>query len=106
MPILSPNQWQALSQYLEEALGMTDGERSAWLFAIRTQNPGLADELASLLHEHRALSEKGFLERHPVGLPNSSGLAGQSLGVYTLVSQIGQGGMGSVWLAKRKRRQI
>ena len=101
MPILSPNQWQALSQYLEEALGMTDEERSAWLFAMRAQNPDLADELASLLHEHRALSEKGFLERHPVGLTNSSGLAGQSLGVYTLVSQIGQGGMGSVWLAKR-----
>jgi serine/threonine protein kinase/Tol biopolymer transport system component len=29
------------------------------------------------------------------------GLEGQSLGVYTLVSQIGHGGMGTVWLAER-----
>src|SRR5262245_55844203 len=28
-------------------------------------------------------------------------LAGQTVGAYTLESQIGQGGMGSVWLANR-----
>jgi serine/threonine-protein kinase len=54
-----------------------------------------------LLREHRSLSEEGFLEERSVGLPRVQGLAGQSVGVYTLVSQIGQGGMGSVWLAER-----
>jgi serine/threonine-protein kinase len=29
------------------------------------------------------------------------GVAGQTLGAYTLLSQIGQGGMGSVWLAEQ-----
>ncbi len=28
-------------------------------------------------------------------------LTGKSIGAYTLISQIGQGGMGSVWLAER-----
>ena len=28
-------------------------------------------------------------------------VAGQTVGPYTLISQIGQGGMGSVWLAER-----
>jgi eukaryotic-like serine/threonine-protein kinase len=101
MSTLSPDQWQALSPYLDEALALTDQERSLWMSALRAQNPGLADQLELLLHEHRALSEEGFLEAHSVGLPGVQGLAGQTVGVYTLLSQIGQGGMGSVWLAER-----
>jgi serine/threonine protein kinase len=100
MPTL-PNQWQALSPYLDEALAMTDEERSTWLSALHVQRPELAEQLESLLRDHRVLSEEGFLEEHSVGLPAASGLAGQTVGVYTLVSQIGQGGMGSVWLAER-----
>jgi serine/threonine-protein kinase len=100
MPPLSPDQWQALSPYLDEALAMTDEERSTWLSSMRTQNPALADQLEVLLREHRTLSEEGFLEKGPIRL-GGSGLTGQTLGVYTLLSQIGQGGMGSVWLAER-----
>ena len=54
-----------------------------------------------LLDEHRVLAQEGFLENRRFALPNSTGLAGQTLGPYTLISQIGQGGMGSVWLARR-----
>jgi len=98
---LSPDQWKALSPYLDEALAMTDEERSAWLAALRTKSPGLADQLEALFREQRTLSEEGFLEQRPVGLPGRLGLAGQRLNTYTLISQIGQGGMGSVWLAER-----
>src|SRR2546425_360951 len=101
MSTLSPEQWQALSPYLDEALAMTDEERSIWLFSLRAENPGMAEQLEVLFREHRALSEEGFLEQRSVGWPGKSGLAGQNLGAYTLVSQIGQGGMGSVWLAER-----
>ena len=73
MSALSPDQWQALSPYLDEALGMTDEERSAWLSSLRTQNPDLAAQLEMLLHEHRALSEEGFLEKRSVGLPARTG---------------------------------
>lgn len=98
---LSPNQWRLLSPLLDKALAMTDQERSIWLSSLRTQDPGLVLHLEKLLHEHRVLSEEGFLEKRSVGLPAEPGLAGQTLGVYTLLSQIGQGGMGSVWLAER-----
>jgi serine/threonine protein kinase len=101
MSTLSPDQWQALSPYLDQALGMTDDERATWLSSLGEQDPALADQLAALLDEHRMLAQEGFLEKGQFALPNSTGLAGQTLGPYTLISQIGQGGMGTVWLARR-----
>ncbi len=101
MSTLSPDQWQALSPYLDQALAMTDDVRAAWLSSLGEQDPALAAQLGALLDEHRVLAQEGFLENRRFALPNSTGLAGQTLGPYTLISQIGQGGMGSVWLARR-----
>ena len=101
MPTLSPDQWQALSPYLDEALTMTNEECSIWLSSLRVRRPDLAEHLERLLDERRVLSEEGFLVDLSVGLPKVQGLAGQTVGLYTLVSQIGEGGMGSVWLAER-----
>jgi len=80
---------------------MPDEQRWAWLESIRKQNPTLADDLRLLLEEHRVLAGESFLEQVPVSLPGPQALAGQTIGAYTLVSPIGQGGMGSVWLAQR-----
>jgi eukaryotic-like serine/threonine-protein kinase len=98
---LNPEEWQALSPYLDQALAMTDDERAAWVCSLAEENPDVAAQLAALLDEHRVLVQEGFLENGRFELPGSPGLAGQSLGPYTLISQIGQGGMGSVWLAER-----
>src|ERR1700691_3166912 len=101
MSTLSPDQWQALSPYLDQALAMTDDARAAWVSSLGEQDPALAAQLGALLVEHRVLAQEGFLENGRFALPNSTGLIDQTLGPYTLISQIGQGGMGSVWLARR-----
>ena len=101
MSALSRDQWKVLSPHLEEALDMTERERSVWLSGLRSRNPALAYTLEMLLNEHRVLSEEGFLEKRSFHLPKEHCLAGQTVGMYTLVSQIGRGGMGSVWLAER-----
>jgi eukaryotic-like serine/threonine-protein kinase len=97
----NPDQWQILSPYLDQALTLTGEARSIWLSSLRAQNPGLADQLEGLLEDHRALSEEGFLATGPMHWPENPGLAGQTLGSYRLISQIGHGGMSTVWLAER-----
>jgi hypothetical protein len=101
MATLNPDQWQVLSPYLDRALAMTSDERAAWLRSMGEQNPALAAQLVELLDEHRVLAQEGFLENGRFEPPHTPGLAGQALGPYTLLSQIGRGGMGSVWLAER-----
>src|SRR5437879_3108713 len=74
MSKLSPDQWQALSPRLDEALEMTDDERSSWLSSLQSENPTLAYQLEILLREHRELSEEGFLEASAMELPGGHGL--------------------------------
>ena len=97
--MIGSERWRAVSSYLDRALDMTAAERPAWLDSLRAENPTLASDLALLLEERSAISEEGFLEWR-VPTPAIS-LAGQTIGAYTLQSLIGQGGMGSVWLARR-----
>jgi eukaryotic-like serine/threonine-protein kinase len=99
--MLSPDKWHALSPHLDKALEMNEQERSIWLSWLRSRDPDAARKLETLLLEHEVLTEEGFLERSPVDLPSISNPAVQTVGVYRLLSQIGRGGMSSVWLAER-----
>jgi eukaryotic-like serine/threonine-protein kinase len=103
MPRLSKNRWNAVSPYLDRALEMAPGERTTWMATLRAQDPMLASDLEALLEEGAAASREGFLERGAPTLtpPAPASLAGQAIGAYTLVSPIGQGGMGTVWRAQR-----
>lgn len=59
-------------------------------------------EFAGELQEHLALARPGFMENSVTVTPEKAvGTRGQPIGPYTLISPVGQGGMGSVWLAQR-----
>ena len=94
------DRWRTLSPYLDEMLEIAgDEQRAAWLSSLRARNPTIASELGEFLAEHRELSDARFLE----GTARRPGptLAGEAIGAYTLVAPIGEGGMGTVWLAER-----
>lgn len=98
---LNPDQWQVLSPYLDQALTLSEEECARWLESLRSENPDIAHKLQELLSQHRAAEEKGYLERSPAVPLAGAGQAGQTVGAYRLLSMIGQGGMGTVWLAER-----
>lgn len=93
------DRWVALSPHLDQALELDDAGRAAWLDGLRRQDPALATELEALLAAGSAAERQGYLEEGP--LRPAPSLAGHTFGAYTLESLLGQGGMGSVWLARR-----
>ena len=103
MGSLDVDLWRKLSPYLDEVLDIDPEQRAGWLASLRVKEPGIAADLEKLLAERRAIDDTGFLEGVvQVGMrPASPSLSGQVLGAYRLLSLIGQGGMGSVWLAER-----
>ena len=100
---LDPELWRTLSPYLDEALEIDPQERSVWLASLGARQPDIAADLQMLLAERDAMEDSGFLEGVvQLGVrPASPSLSGQILGAYRVLSPIGQGGMGSVWLAER-----
>jgi len=91
--------WGRLSPLLDELLDLPDAERDARLAALRAQDPVLADAVAAMLQHLPAIERGEFMPAS--ALPKPGGLAGQAIGPYTLVREIGHGGMGTVWLARR-----
>jgi serine/threonine-protein kinase len=91
--------WGRLSPLLDELLDLEDHERDARLDALRAEDPRTAQAVAAMLAHLPAIERGEFMPS--AALPKPGGLAGQTLGPYTLVREIGHGGMGTVWLARR-----
>ena len=98
--------WQQLSPLLDELLDCDDAARAQRLSALRQTDAVLANDIEALLEELPHMEREAFLERPSLlreaeAEVSMTGMAGQTVGAYTVERELGQGGMGSVWLARR-----
>ena len=96
----APDRWATLQTLLLEALDLEPDARRAFL---AEQDPDFADELAEFLAAADAVPE--FLDTPApwaLGGDADHDLAGVQVGPYRLVRELGRGGQGRVFLARRE----
>lgn len=102
---MNPADWQRVKELFEAAQAQPAECRARWL-AAACDEQHICEEVESLLAAHESAGE--FIERPPaeeiaeaVASLAPGSLAGQRVGPWRLVNEIGHGGMGTVWRGVR-----
>jgi serine/threonine protein kinase len=111
---MTPEELSRIRGIYEQALSMSASVRDAFLRGACQEREDVRVEVEKLLHAHDNIPT--WMERPVLGAagalqpPRAPGLEGRNIGGYTLVREIGRGGMGVVYLAERSddtfRRQV
>src|ERR1700722_13170280 len=97
---LSPERRRELSEELDRALELPADELPSWLAALRARDPEAASWIARVLALRENAQFAEFLKDDAVAARIAS-FAGRHVGPYVIETELGRGGMGAVWLARR-----
>jgi len=103
---MTPERWQQLKQIFQSALERNPAERSAFLSQACAGDAELRSEVESLIASHdqagdsiEAMAVEAATEMLSTNQTDS--IVGKHIGHYRVLSPIGWGGMGTVYLAER-----
>ncbi|HEV7503696.1 MAG TPA: serine/threonine-protein kinase [Thermoanaerobaculia bacterium] len=102
---MEPERWRRIKEVFSTALAVPPAMREAWLAETLPADPLLADEvreLVAVFEEGGAVFEVKTLATVP-DVPGelATAVAGLRIGPYRILSELGRGGMGAVYLAVR-----
>ena len=102
---MTPERWQQLKQIFQSALERNPAERSAFLNQACAGDPALRSEVESLISSHdqagdsiEAMAAEAATEM--LANERAGPIIGKHIGHYQVLSHIGRGGMGEVFLAQ------
>ncbi len=101
---MEQTRWYKVKELFAEAADLEPQARASFLDSACDGNDELRAELDSLLAESEA--EEHLIEVHSVDLArklslNGDNSKGRKIGHYTIIKELGRGGMGTVYLAER-----
>ncbi|HEV3057657.1 MAG TPA: serine/threonine-protein kinase [Vicinamibacterales bacterium] len=106
---MTADQWLRVRALFEAALDRDPGTAAAWVAGEAADDQTVRDEALSLLRSHSRAGQflaQPIVERAPgllLGDADAPLAAGATVGSYTVVRELGRGGMGCVYLAHDAR---